>query len=130
MKLGKKSIQSGGQDAKKAPRRLKKGKKHVEPEMETEGLDEVITSDTDVDNLDEPAAPQPERKAAKPVPAFTGGFVHSSLTGAVNMQWGRTEETAAFMNAVKTTHVVNGVFVGDIEVRPSFVKRSKGSVLL
>ncbi len=94
------------------------------------GEDEVVTPESDVSDVEQEVDNRPTKMAVAIVPPFEGGLVHRALAMAVNAQWGRTEEANIFVDCMKTVHMVDGAYVGDIVVRPSFVKRSKGSALL
>lgn len=156
MTLGKKKIVPEGDAAEEKKQKKPKGKKvsppkerHgrlgkswkrqveeglVEPEVAATDIsadddDEIITPTTDLQEEDVMEG-MPAKSAVTAVPAFKEGIVHPVFETAVNAHLPRNEETAVFMSVMRTTHLVNGVFVGDIVTRPSFVKRAKGSVLM
>lgn len=101
---------------------------HEVVQDEVDVQDEIITEETE---LREDTAPEePKVKEITPVLAFEQGIVSPAMKTAMNAHWGRTEETVVLMMAMRDAFMVNGVFIGDIVIKPSFVKRAKGSALL
>lgn len=131
---------------KKAPKKAKKDKpspapKSTKKKVNTKGKKLRGTAEDDIDPQDEtitvsseiPEEVEVQEQQAtevSPVLAFEQGIVSPAMATAMNAHWGRTEETLVLMMAMKNAFMVNGVFIGDIVIKPSFVKRSKGSALL
>ena len=116
----------------------KRGGKQFEEAVEVnqvEPVDEVISPDTPVTQaesatLESLASEVKEALQVSVIPPFTAGIVSSSLQNASNAQWAKNDETVLLVEAMQTVYIAEGVFVGDIASKPSFVKRSKGVVLL
>ena len=64
------------------------------------------------------------------VEKFQGGFVHPALDGAVNSHWRRSEETNLLYGLMSKSLTLDGVYVGDIVSKPSFITKSGGAALL
>jgi len=64
------------------------------------------------------------------IPAFEGGFMSPILRDARNVAWHRTDELDLVSQVLHETFVRNGVFIGDIVIKASFVKRAQGGMLL
>lgn len=61
---------------------------------------------------------------------FQGGLVHKSLQNCVNATRRRSDESTLFELACSEVYLVDGVFIGSIYIKSSFVKRAGGSALM
>ena len=92
--------------------------------------DEIITTNTDVmlDDINTPAIP--ETKPDVTFIPFKDGIVHSAFGDADTAHWIKSEETDLLWEAIDLVHQVNGIFVGDVSIKTSFIKNNKGVALL
>lgn len=91
--------------------------------------DELVTASTASPKSDSDLKVESKHKEVKPVRAFEGGFVNPALREAVNAHWRRSSETALLVAAIQEALVVDGMFVGLVFTRPSFVRKQGGGVL-
>lgn len=90
--------------------------------------DEVVTVATEITEAVEEAAASAIRYET--VAAFEQGLVHPAFANAVNSYWKKSSETSIFMAAMTEELAISGTFFGAIFVKPSFVRKTGGSVLL
>lgn len=119
-------VKKRGLGPKKEKPKKAKGRVSDEP-MEID--DEIVRpGETAWDDLEAPAT-KADPKVYR-ISAFEGGFVAPVLKDAKNISWHRAAETDLLCLAMRETLVRKGVFIGDIVIKASFVKRSQGGLLL
>lgn len=118
--------------SKKPKLPFKKAK--TKPEAEAENFDsedvEVKASGRKAVEAEVSEAKKVKVPEVAPVPAFRGGFVHSALDGAVNTHWRRSAESDLLLAAMEEALVIDGLFVGSIYAKASFVQKTGGALLL
>ena len=125
-----KASQTGGLFSRKKVKESSDVETEID-EVGAPGDDEILASKkASVKHTSDIPAEQIEQEAVCRVGSFQGGFVNPALEGAVNTSWRKSTEANLLLAAMEEALVVDGLFVGSIYAKASFVQKTGGGMLL